>query len=68
MRKIFILATPVFMTAILLILFGCNHPKQFELSLKLDNAEGQSVFLCNTSMIILTRLLTAASSLAKQLC
>jgi len=29
----------------LLILFGCNHSKPIELSLKLDNAEGQSVFL-----------------------
>ena len=57
MRKIFILATSVLLTAALLIMFGCNYPKQFELTLKLDNAEGQSVFLCkhiddNTDAVI----------------
>lgn len=48
--------TIVFVAAIL-ILYGCNHSKQFEVNLKLDNAEGQTVYLCkniddNTDAVI----------------
>lgn len=48
--------TIAFMAA-LLILFGCNHSKQFKVTLKLDNAEGQTVYLCkniddNTDAVI----------------
>ena len=32
--------------AALLILFGCNNSKQFQVTLKLDNAEGQTIYLC----------------------
>lgn len=30
----------------LLVAVGCNNPKQFKVTLNLDNAEGQTVYLC----------------------
>ena len=43
--------------AALIMLWGCNHPKQFKVTLNLDNAEGQSVYLSknindNTDVVI----------------